>query len=141
MGNSLIRKLPVLLAVTERDRPVLTFVASAAAPGTTAPVVSFTSPAIAPLIVCPKPGRLKQIDSTETRTPRRHVDRMHFPLRNRFHFTYWLADQFSSDCGKVNTFAMRLRMTRGQRGRRKDAQAGHFTGGRNKINRSDAIFN
>src|SRR5580700_4553848 len=77
-----MRKLPMLLAVAERVRWVLTFSAVTAALDTTAPVLSFTSPAIVPVIVCPKIGRLKQAKRIETTTEKPKADRMSCPLTN-----------------------------------------------------------
>src|SRR6185295_3298692 len=67
MGSSGIRKAPVSLVTPERDKLVPVFTAVTVTLGTTAPVLSVTSPAMSPVILWPRTGRLTPRQTTRTR--------------------------------------------------------------------------
>src|SRR6185312_14863778 len=67
MGSSGIRKAPVSLVTPERDRLVPVFTAVTVTLGTTAPVLSVTSPAMSPVILWPRTGRLTLRQTTRTK--------------------------------------------------------------------------
>src|SRR6185312_9560739 len=67
MGSSGIRKAPVSLVTPERDRLVPVFTAVTVTLGTTAPVLSVTSPAMSPVILWPSTGTLTLRQTTRTK--------------------------------------------------------------------------